>query len=143
MYSAIRDLDVAATLSHTIADADLLLTTQSQVKSNQKVKQLLKGHRIPVHVIKSNSQNYIQEFLREYFQMDQSDEAVHTDIVNEINSICDRVEAEGRAFDAAPRNSFQRRLQHRITSDRQLTSLSIGEEPNRRVRVYPQISKVR
>ncbi|MEC8677862.1 MAG: R3H domain-containing nucleic acid-binding protein [Candidatus Margulisiibacteriota bacterium] len=143
LYSAIRDLDVAATLSHTIADADLLLTTQSQVKSNQKVKQLLKGHRIPVHVIKSNSQNYIQEFLREYFQLDQSDEAVHTDVVNEINSICDRVEAEGRAFDAAPRNSFQRRLQHRITSERQLTSLSIGEEPNRRVRVYPQISKVR
>ena len=90
MYSAIRDLNVAATLSHTIAEADILLTTQSQVKSNQKVKQLLKGHRVPVHVIKSNSQKYIQEFLREYFQMDQSDEAVHTDIINEINSICDR-----------------------------------------------------
>ncbi|MEK9726944.1 MAG: R3H domain-containing nucleic acid-binding protein [Candidatus Margulisiibacteriota bacterium] len=143
LYSAIRDLNVAATLSHTISEADLLLTTQSQVKSNQKVKQLLKGHRVPVHVIKSNSQNYIQEFLREYFQMDQSDDALHTDIINEINSICDRVEAEGRAFDAAPRNSYQRRLQHRIAGERELSSLSIGEEPNRRVRVYPQVSKLK
>ncbi|MGC6366462.1 MAG: R3H domain-containing nucleic acid-binding protein [Candidatus Marinamargulisbacteria bacterium] len=142
LYSAIRDLNVAATLSHTIAEADILLTTQSQVKSNQKVKQLLKGHRVPVHVIKSNSQKYIQEFLREYFQMDQSDEAVHTDIINEINSICDRVDSEGRAFDAAPRNSYQRRLQHRIASERNLSSLSIGEEPNRRVRVYPQLTKI-
>ena len=142
LYSAIRDLNVAADISHTIAQADLLITTQSQVKSNQKVKQLLKGHRIPVHVIKSNSQKCLQEFLREYFQLDQSDEAIHDDVINEINSICDRVKAEKRAFDAAPRNSYQRRLQHGIASERELTSLSIGEEPNRRVRVYPQFSTV-
>lgn len=140
LFSAIRDLNVAADISHTIAQADLLITTQSQVKSNQKVKQLLKGHRIPVHVIKSNSQKCLQEFLREYFQLDQSDEAIHDDIINEINSICDRVIAEKRAFDAAPRNSYQRRLQHGIASERNLSSLSIGEEPNRRVRVYPQLS---
>jgi predicted RNA-binding protein Jag len=48
--------------------------------------------------------------------------------------------AEKRAFDAAPRNAYQRRLQHGVASDRNLSSLSIGEEPNRRVRVYPQIS---
>ncbi|MBL6723228.1 MAG: AAA family ATPase [Candidatus Margulisbacteria bacterium] len=140
LYSAIRDLNIAADVSHTIAQADLLVTTQSQVKSNQKVKQLLKGHRIPVHVIKSNSQKCLQEFLREYFQLDQSDEAIHDDVINEINSICERVKAEKRTFDAAPRNSFQRRLQHGIASERGLTSLSIGEEPNRRVRVYPQFS---
>jgi hypothetical protein len=140
LFAAIRDLNVAADISHTIAQADLLITTQSQVKSNQKIKQLLKGHRIPVHVIKSNSQKCLQEFLREYFQLDQSDEAIHDDIVNEINSICDRVIAEKRAFDAAPRNSYQRRLQHGIASERNLSSLSIGEEPNRRVRVYPQLS---
>lgn len=140
LFAAIRDLNVAADISHTIAQADLLITTQSQVKSNQKVKQLLKGHRIPVHVIKSNSQKCLQEFLREYFQLDQSDEAIHDDIINEINSICDRVIAEKRAFDAAPRNSYQRRLQHGIASERHLSSLSIGEEPNRRVRVYPQLS---
>ena len=103
LYAVIRDLNVAADISHTIAQADLLITTQSQVKSNQRVKQLLKGHRIPVHVIKSNSQKCLQEFLREYFQLDQSDDAIHDDVINEINSICDRVIAEKRAFDAAPR----------------------------------------
>ncbi len=140
LFSAIRDLNVAATISHSLAQADLFVTTKSQVKSNQKVKQLLQGHRIPVHVIKSNSQKYLQEFLREYFQLDQSDDAIHDDIINEINTICDRVIAEKRAFDAAPRNSYQRRLQHGIVSERNLSSLSIGEEPNRRVRVYPQLS---
>ncbi len=143
LYSAIRDLNVAADVSHTIAQADLLITTQSQVKSNQKVKQLLKGHRVPVHVIKSNSQKCLQEFLREYFQLDQSDEAVHDDVVNEINNICDRVLSEKRAFDAAPRNAYQRRLQHGIASERNLSSLSIGEEPHRRVRVYPQLTSVK
>ncbi len=140
LYSAIRDLNVAATISHSLAQADLFVTTKSQVRSNQKVKQLLQGHRIPVHVIKSNSQKYLQEFLREYFQLDQSDDAIHDDVINEINSICDRVIAEKRAFDAAPRNSYQRRLQHGLVSERSLSSLSIGEEPNRRVRVYPQLS---
>ena len=134
---------MAADISHTIAQADLLITTQSQVKSNQRVKQLLKGHRIPVHVIKSNSQKCLQEFLREYFQLDQSDDAIHDDVINEINSICDRVIAEKRAFDAAPRNSYQRRLQHGVASERTLSSLSIGEEPNRRVRVYPQLSTMK
>ena len=143
LYAVIRDLNVAADISHTIAQADLLITTQSQVKSNQRVKQLLKGHRIPVHVIKSNSQKCLQEFLREYFQLDQSDDAIHDDVINEINSICDRVIAEKRAFDAALRNSYQRRLQHGVASERTLSSLSIGEEPNRRVRVYPQLSTMK
>tara|TARA_A100001015_G_scaffold261992_1_gene307864 strand:+ start:1 stop:957 length:957 start_codon:yes stop_codon:yes gene_type:complete len=138
LYSVIRDLNVAATISHSIGQADMLLTTASQVKSNQKVKQLLQGRRLPVHVVKSNSQKSLQEFLREYFQLDQSDDAIHDDVINEINSICDRVIAEKKTIDAAPRNAYQRRLQHGIVSERQLTSLSIGEDPSRRVRVYPQ-----
>jgi stage III sporulation protein AA len=143
LYSAIRDLNIGATVSHTMADADLLLTTKAQVKSNDKVKQLMQGYRVPVHVIKSNTQKDIQEFLREYFQLDQSDEAMHDDIINEINAICDRVKAEKKTLDAAPRNAYQRRLQHAIVTDKGLSSLSIGEEPNRRVRVYPQVSAVR
>ena len=142
IYSAIRDLDVPATIAHTIAEADLLLTTQSQVKSNQKIKQLLKGHRIPVHVIKSNSQSHILSFFREYFYLDQSDDAIHADVINEINAICNRVKAEGRAFDAAPRNLYHRRIQHRKVRENDFSSLSIGEEPNRRVRVYPRSSSV-
>jgi stage III sporulation protein SpoIIIAA len=140
IYAVIQQLGVAATVAQTIADADILLTTQSQIKTNQKVKQLLKGHRLPVHVIPSNSQQHIQEFLRDYFRLDQSDDAIQADVSSEIHAICDRVIAEGRAFDASPRHSFHRRIQHRIAGERQLSSLSIGEEPNRRVRVYPNIA---
>ena len=103
------------------------------------MKQLLQGHKIPVHVIKKNSQKYIQEFIREYFKLEYSDDAIHDDILNEIKHVCDRVMSEGRVFDAAPRGAYQRRVQHRFVSDQGLSSLSIGEEPNRRVRVYPSV----
>tara|TARA_A100001015_G_scaffold308053_1_gene405009 strand:+ start:1554 stop:2291 length:738 start_codon:yes stop_codon:yes gene_type:complete len=140
LNASIRDLEVAAAVCTSISEADLLLTTASQVKSNQKVKRLLEGRQIPIHVIKKNSQADMQGFLRDYFQLDVSDDAIHNDIIKEINYVCDRVISEQRVFDAASRSQYQRRIQHRVVSERQLTSLSIGEEPNRRVRVYPSLT---
>jgi hypothetical protein len=140
LFASIRDLNVGADVSQNIAQADLLLTTSNQLKKNQKVKSLVKSHQIPVHVISSNSQKCIQAFLRDYFELDTSDESVHEDVLNEIRQVCERVIAEQRTLDAAPRTAYERRIQHRFVSDSKLSSLSIGEEPNRRVRVYPPVA---
>ena len=42
------------------------------------------------------------------------------------------------ALDLVPRSSTVRKLQQELIKHYQLRSVSIGEEPNRRVRIYPR-----
>ena len=42
-----------------------------------------------------------------------------------------------QVVDLLPRTGSVRRVQHEIVSHYHLNSLSVGEEPNRHVRIYP------
>lgn len=139
--STIRDLNVAADVAVVVSQADVLLTTASQLKNNQKIRDMVKNHQVQVHAVHSNSQTCVQGFLRNYFNLPPSDSDVQDDVMSEIRHLCDRVIAEKRVLDAAPRSSYHRRMQHKYVLDMELTSLSIGQEPNRRVRIYPKISR--
>ena len=45
--------------------------------------------------------------------------------------------SQKRVVDLLPRTSAVRRVQHEIVSHYHLNSISIGEEPNRYIRIYP------
>ena len=42
-----------------------------------------------------------------------------------------------KAVDLTPRNAQIRKLQHELVEEYKLDSLSIGQEPSRRVRIFP------
>ena len=138
LHAAIDGLRVSAAVSHSVGTADIVLTTKSQAKSKSKVQQILAGRDIPLHVIKRNVMGHILCFLRYYFSLSDSDEDLEMDSDIEIKDICEEVLSKGEAVEGSPRNAYLRRRQHQIVSEYGLNSMSVGEEPTRRVRVYPK-----
>lgn len=135
--TAINTLQVPAIVSHTLAQADLVLAPKSQVKGKSKINQILDGRDIPLHVIKRNSGQSILDFLKFYFKMTTSDEDLIEEATREIHQLCKKVLAEKQMYEADPQPAEIRRVQHEYVEELGLNSMSVGKDPNRRVRVYP------
>ncbi len=94
---------------------------------------------MPTYVIKSNTYIQIESVLREIFKMPQ--EISEEDIVaishaeEAIEEIMNDTSGGLNSLELAPQNSFLRRLQHQIAENYKMASESIGQEPNRRVRI--------
>jgi stage III sporulation protein AA len=131
-------LNVPMTVAKSISDADLVLTIKSQVKNGGKVAQMLKGRNIPIHVIKQNSRNQVSQFFKDYFKLELSEEDVDDEALDEVKQICAQVIETGRMKEASPQLDHIRKIQHEYITSIDLNSMSVGEEPNRRVRIYPK-----
>ena len=122
----------------SIHDADLILTTKSQMKSKTKLQQMMQGQKVPIHVLKQNTQIEFKKFLRQHFHLSDTMDEQEEEALNDIKLICERVLSEAKVMEAAPCPSSLRKMQHHYAETKSLNSLSTGEEPNRRVRVYPR-----
>jgi stage III sporulation protein AA len=137
LQRAIKTQKLAAEIVDEIADADMVVTIQSQVKKNHKLTQMLAGRKVPIHVLKSNSARQVQRFLETIFKNNLGEEDWVKLAVDEIIEVARQTESGDKALDASPQSAYIRRLQHQYLEEHGFHSESIGEEPNRRVRVYP------
>lgn len=134
LEKAIRELRVPATITKDWRDADVLLTLKAHYRREpEKLKEIV-GEEVPVYVIKSNTYVQIASALRDMFHLggrgSSEDEAIREaeDAVEQVMAVDEPIELE-------PQNSALRRLQHQIAEEYHLNSESVGEEPNRRVRI--------
>lgn len=133
-------LNIHVPLAHHVSDATLILTTREYTQSKSKLNQITQSHSIPVHTLKDGSKDQISKFLSNHFNIQPSDEALETDAISEIKRLCRAVKSEQKSKDASPQSAYYRRLQHLVVSQEGLNSTSIGTEPNRRIRIYPERS---
>ena len=61
--------------------------------------------------------------------------------LREAQEAIDTALNEKEAVELAPRRSYIRRVQHELVEKHHLTSVSIGDEPNRRLKVLPPKSR--
>ena len=59
--------------------------------------------------------------------------------ITEAQIGCKKVMNESRFVELSPRPGYLRRLQHQVAHEFGLNSMSVGEDPNRRIRVYPRV----
>lgn len=145
-------LKMPIVLTKDLDDADAVIALRSQVKHHSKLLQLAKDRQIPIHSIKSNSIAQITRTLRQLVSMDNPDtpEASDLRLFTKAGSD-DEIEAleetrlaveqivipQGQPVELLPRNGKIRKMQHELVEHYRLRSDSFGEEPNRRLRIYP------
>jgi stage III sporulation protein SpoIIIAA len=61
--------------------------------------------------------------------------------LKEAKEAVEQVQKTDRAVELAPRRAFLRRLQHQLIEEHQLMSFSVGDEPNRRLRIVPPVDE--
>ncbi|HYG61027.1 MAG TPA: R3H domain-containing nucleic acid-binding protein, partial [Thermoanaerobaculia bacterium] len=133
---AIRKLRVPAIMVEDLDDADLVVTLKAQERRQPRRLRDAAAGGVPVYIMKSNTIVQAENFLRAVF--DVGDVAADDEeALREVEDGIDEVLDNGEPVELPPRNNHLRRLQHQVVERYGLTSESKGDEPYRRVVIYP------
>ncbi|HEY9857093.1 MAG TPA: LAGLIDADG family homing endonuclease [Stenomitos sp.] len=134
----VRSMRMPVEITRNLNDADAMLILKAYVKSATRILSDAEERQIPTYIVKANTIAQIQKSLREVMHLDV--QYVHNeedDAMREARQAIDHALASGTSVELRPRSSHIRRLQHELAAQYQLTSQSMGEEPNRRVLILP------
>jgi len=146
----IHTLNMPIQITRELADSDGIVALRSHVRSNTKLRQMAQRNQIPIHTIKSNSIPQITRALQRLLKREEQDSSVNLDLLN-YGGGNDELEAleearlaveqivipKGQPVELLPRSARVRKMQHELAEHYRLKSVSCGEEPNRRLRIYP------
>jgi stage III sporulation protein SpoIIIAA len=148
----IHTLNLPLVLTKDIDNADVVLALRSHVKSHAKLRHLAKTRQIPIHTLKANSLPQIARALRRLLNMDdpslpdtadfgmlmQGDSEDEMEALEEARLAVEQIVIpKGQPVELLPRSATIRKMQHELVEHYHLQSRSFGEEPNRRLRIYP------
>ncbi|MDG2992308.1 AAA family ATPase [Candidatus Synechococcus calcipolaris G9] len=152
LEQAIHTLKLPVVITKDIDHADVILALRSHLKSQSKLRHLAHIHHLPIHAIKTNSMAQIVRGLRHLLGIEEPSPAESADLslfaptgqddeleaLEEARLAVEQIVIPKRqAVELLPRSANIRRMQHELIEHYQLNSSSFGEEPNRRLRIYP------
>jgi stage III sporulation protein SpoIIIAA len=134
-------------ITKNVYDANAVIAIKANARPGSKVLKLAQDYEVPVFYAKTNTMPQIQRALREALDADAgafAGQITHTPFEDEMEQALreaqeaiDVAQAESLSVELAPRRSYIRRVQHELVEKYGLTSVSIGDEPNRRLKVLP------
>ena len=145
-------LNLPVVLTKDLDSADAVIALRSQVKHHSRLRQITQNRHIPIHVVKSNTIPQITRVLRQLLNLDDPNTPETTDLRlftkagndDEIEALEEArlaveqiVIPKGQPVELLPRSAKVRKMQHELVEHYRLNSDSFGEEPNRRLRIYP------
>jgi stage III sporulation protein SpoIIIAA len=148
----ITTLKLPIVLTKDMDSADAVLALRSHVKNHTKLRHVAKAKQIPIHTLKSSSIPQIAIALRRLLSMDELQDVESIDLSTFTRGDTDdELEAleearlaveqivipKGQPVELLPRSPFVRKIQHELIEHYRLKSQSFGDEPNRRLRIYP------
>lgn len=148
----ISTLNLPIYLTKDMDDADAVLALRSHIKNHSKLRHIAKARQIPIHTLKSSSIPQIAIALRRLLSMEDLHDPDSLDLTaftrTEDNDEIEALEEtrlaveqivipKGQPVELLPRSSLIRKMQHELIEHYHLKSQSFGDEPNRRLRIYP------
>ncbi len=133
---ALRKFRVSAYIVDDLEDADMVVTLKAQERRQPRRLRDAHARGIPFYVVRSNTITQMENFLRSVFGVDEA-LAGDEEALREVEDGIDEALDQGHPVELSPQNNHLRRLQHQIIERYGLSSESKGEEPYRRVVIYP------
>lgn len=148
----IEVLDLPIMLTKDLDEADAVVALRSQIKHHSKLRNIAKDRHIPIHTVKSNTIPQITRTFRQILNLDDPNIPEATDLRlfskagndDEIEALEEArlaveqiVIPQGQPVELLPRSAKVRKMQHELIEHYRLQSDSFGDEPNRRLRIYP------
>ena len=152
LEQVIRVLNLPIVLTKDMDSADAVLGLRSHVKTHGKLRSIAKARQIPIYPVKASTIPQITRALRHMLDMDDPGMAEATDLrLFTQSGSDDEIEAleearlaveqivipKGQPVELLPRSPKVRKMQHELVEHYRLKSDSFGDEPNRRLRIYP------
>jgi len=152
LEQVLQVLNLPVVLTKEIDNADAILALRSHVKNHSKLRHIARVRQVPIHMIKANTIPQMTRVLRRLLDMDepnttderelslftQSGSEDEIDALEEARLAVEQIVIpKGQPVELLPRSAKVRKMQHELVEHYRLKSNSFGEEPNRRLRIYP------
>ncbi len=135
LEQAVRLTQAPVVLVRDLRLADMVMTSKSYYRKKPPLLKEAEETGVPVYVLRSNTLGQMQQGLISLYQIEGSinptDEAMR-----EAENAVNQVIRLGEPVELAPQSAYIRRLQHQLAGRHNLSSVSSGKEPHRRVRIY-------
>jgi stage III sporulation protein SpoIIIAA len=135
LEQAIHQMGLPATIIEQMGDADALITMRSYYRRKPQILRDAEDRGIPIYVIRSNTVSQMEQCLLSMRSERGQDPVVSA--LEEAEEAIGEVMRGQQSADLSPQNAYIRRLQHLLAQRYNLTSRSLGQEPQRRVRILP------
>ncbi|KST62299.1 R3H domain-containing nucleic acid-binding protein [Mastigocoleus testarum] len=145
-------LNLPVVLTKELDNADAILALRSHVKNHAKLRQMAKARHLPIQMLKAGTIPQITRALRRLLNIDEPEVTDDRELQLFLHSASDdemdaleeaRLAVEqivipkGQPVELLPRSPQVRKMQHELVEHYRLRSDSFGDEPNRRLRIYP------
>jgi len=152
LEQVLQVLNLPVVLTKEIDNADAILALRSHVKNHSKLRHIARVRQVPIHMIKANTIPQMTRVLRRLLDMEepgttdslelslfaQSGSEDEIDALEEARLAVEQIVIpKGQPVELLPRSAKVRKMQHELVEHYRLKSNSFGEEPNRRLRIYP------
>lgn len=152
LEQVIQVLHLPVILTKDMENADVILALRSNLKHQSKLRPIARARHIPIHTLKAGTIPQITKALRRLLDMDDPAMPETTDVrLFTSTGAQDEIEAleearlaveqivipKGQPVELLPRSAKVRKMQHELVEHYRLKSSSFGDEPNRRLRIYP------
>jgi hypothetical protein len=150
LEEALETLSLPIVLTQELDSADAILALRAHLRKHSNLRRMASERQLPIHMIKANTIAQIARTLRACVGMDEPDTidesffGISGDGEDDIDALEEaRLAVEqiviplGQPVELLPRDAKGRQMQHELVEHYRLKSLSFGNEPNRRLRIYP------
>ena len=152
----IKILQLPIILTKEIQYADTILTLESLIKSNRKLKQISHAKKLTVHTIQNTSLVMVTKALRMLTKnqlnlssrrQNSSNKSNPSNILSqeflspleEVRLAIEEIVVPKKiVIDLFPQTSLIRKQQHEIIAHYQLDGVTIGQNNNKRIRIFPK-----
>jgi stage III sporulation protein SpoIIIAA len=145
-------LDLPIMLTKDLDEADAVVALRSQIKHHSRLRSIARDRHLPIYTVKANTIPQVTRIFRQILNLDDPNIPEPTDLRlfskagsdDEIEALEEArlaveqiVIPQGQPVELLPRSAKVRKMQHELIEHYRLKSDSFGDEPNRRLRIYP------
>jgi stage III sporulation protein SpoIIIAA len=137
-----REMRLSLDIVNSLNEADLLVTSKSYYRRKPQKIRDAEAANLPIYVLRKHTPVQLKQMLTTIHPVgvtvDSADRAGVLGLaLREAEEAASKVrESQEEAVELSPQSAYIRRLQHLIAERNKLSSQSLGQEPNRRVRIY-------
>jgi len=129
-----NEIPLSLNIVNNLSDANLFITSKSYYRRKPQKIRDAETANIPIYVLKSNTSPQIRQLLNIIYPSNGTDSLKIA--LREAEEAVIKVKSGHEAIELSPQSAYIRRLQHLIAERNDLSSQSLGKDPNRRVRIY-------
>jgi stage III sporulation protein SpoIIIAA len=135
---AIREKRSPAFVVNDVDEADAVMAIRTSYQQKPRKLRDLAGRPVATVVVKSNTFSQIAQALDDIVKaVTEGADELEGKALDEVNLGIEIVLQSGKPYELSPAAAPVRKKQHQVAEARRLASESVGEDPNRRLRLLP------